>query len=318
MTATTAADYATLIDAETWDFIRRSESWYPPETATAPIQRQREIYDAMCRAFHRSHPQGVTARDAAMGGVPCRIYETAKAAAATVLYLHGGGFVVGGLDSHDDICAEICAATGYRVVSAAYRLAPEHPHPAQFDDALAATRAVAAHYGGPIVLAGDSVGGNLAAAVCHATRGEALGLRGQVLIYPCLGGDPTQGSYLIHANAPMLTRDDVLFYSSIRHAGGVEPAGDVTAAPLCDHDFSGLPPTLIFAAEADPNCDDGPAYAAAITAAGGLAQCRVEPGQVHGYLRARSTVAGARASFDAITQGIAALGRGEFPRQSAL
>lgn len=313
---TTPPDYAKIIDAETWTFIRETESGYPPETATFSIARQRAVYDAMCRVFHRGYPAGIAARNDTLGGVGVRIYEVG-AAAATVVYFHGGGFVVGGLDSHDDVCADICAATGYRVISADYRLAPEHRHPAHFDDAMAATRAVAKTFGGPLVLAGDSVGATLAAAVAHATRGAGLGIIGQMLIYPGLGGDRRSGSYVIHAHAPMLNAADVEFYAGTRFGGGIEPASDPTAAPLHDSDFAGLPPTLIHAAECDPLCDDGAAYAAAITKAGGRARNTIEPGMVHGYLRARSLVARARDSFARITAGISALGQGRWPDSAA-
>ncbi|MBI1217748.1 MAG: alpha/beta hydrolase fold domain-containing protein [Rhodobacteraceae bacterium] len=307
----TAPDYASLIDAETWAFIRDSESWYPPETATFPVARQREIYDAMCRAFFKGYPEGVEAEDRALGGVPCRIYDCGPAA-VTVLYLHGGGFVVGGLDSHDDVCAEICKTTGFRVVAADYRLAPEHLHPAAYDDALAAARATLAAVPGPLVLVGDSAGGNLAAAVAQTLKADRR-LAGQVLIYPGLGGDHDRGSYLTHAEAPMLTRADTLYYAAIRHADGVEPPDDATAAPLWAASFAGLPPTVAFSAECDPLADDARHYCALIAAEGGQAHRVLEPGLVHGYLRARSTVTRARDSFARITAAIAALGAGTWP-----
>ncbi len=305
-------DYRRLLDAQTWAFIEATASCCPPGGATLSPADQRRVYDAMCRAFFRGHPPGVSTGDRPFGGVPCRVYTVAGAMPATVLYLHGGGFVVGGLHSHDDICAEIAGRTGLRVVSADYRLAPEHPHPAAFDDALAAFRAVHAAFGGPVVLAGDSAGGTLAAAVAHAVRAGGPRPAGQVLIYPGLGGDRNAGTYLTHAHAPMLTRDDVFNYAAIRHPGG-EPAGDPRASPLQDTDFSDLPPTVIAAAECDPLAGDGPAYAARIRAAGGRAVCFEDAGLVHGWLRARATVARACAGFDRIVNAIAALARGDWP-----
>ena len=306
-----APDYSHLIDAPTWDFIRRSEASYPPDTASLSIADQRRIYDALCRAFHQGYPPGTTAHDRPFGGVPCRLYP---GAGGTVVYFHGGGFVVGGLHSHDDICAEICATTGLTVVSVDYRLCPEHPHPAAFDDAMAATRAIASECPAPLLLAGDSAGGNLAAAVAQAIgRNGDFGIAGMVLIYPGLGGNPDAGSYLAHAHAPMLTREDVLFYARTRHGSGAEPPADPTFAPLSDTDFTGLPPTLAIAAECDPLADDATAYATRLTAAGTPARAITEPGLVHGYLRARATVPRAAASFARITRTLSAMAKGTWP-----
>lgn len=301
-------DYATLIDAPTWAFIKASEDAYPPDTASLTIAEQRAIYDVLCRSFHRGYPEGVMAEDRLVAGVPCRIFAGASPA---VLYLHGGGFVVGGLESHDDVCAEIRAATGLTVVCADYRLSPEHLHPAALNDALAVAKAMAAE--GPILLAGDSAGGNLCAACAHVLRTDpAIRLLGQVLIYPGLGGDIDAGSYLAHAKAPMLTRDDVIFYAGIRHDGAA-PKADPTVAPLQDTNFANLPPTVTFGAQCDPLCDDAAAYANAIRAAGGLAESITEQGLVHGYLRARHTVPRAKASFARITTALSALATGDWP-----
>lgn len=300
-------DYQTLIDAPTWAFIARTNACFPEDTANRSIADQRRIYNAMCRSFHRGYPSGITAHDQTIAGVPCRIYPGAQ---PTVIYLHGGGFIMGDLHSHDDICAEIRAHTGLTVISVDYRLAPEHKHPAAYLDALAVTRTVAAS--GNCLLAGDSAGASLAASVAHALRHAAvppLGqVLGQVLIYPGLGGNPDQGSYLAHANAPMLTRDDVLFYANIRHENSVPPTDDPTACALHDTDFSGLPPTVVFSAECDPIADDGRDYCAAITAAGGRATWHLEQGLTHGYLRARLSVPRAAASFAKILTALSTLG----------
>ena len=292
-------DYQSLIDAPTWAFIQKTNASYPENTATLSIANQRAIYDRMCADFDTPYPAGVTSHDEPIAGVPCRIYPGAQ---STVLYLHGGGYVVGGLHSHDGVCADIRGATGLTVVAADYRLSPEHKHPAAFDDACSVARHIAEK--GPLILAGDSAGANLAAATCHALRGHPM-IKGQVLIYPGLGGDVNRGSYLTHAKAPMLTRDDVLFYKDIRHDGPA-PEGDPTVSPLQDTDFTNLPPTLAIAAECDPLADDARAYAEKIVAAGGRAQWVVEPGLVHGYLRARKTVPRAASSFARITAAITA------------
>lgn len=299
-------DYQSLIDAETWAFIRATDAAYPPDTASLSIADQRRIYDAMCRKFFKGYPDGILAQDIAIAGVRCRAYPGAQ---PTVIYFHGGGFVVGGLHSHDDVCAEIRQRTGLSVIAVDYRLAPENLHPAAFEDAMAVTRALAG--AAPVVLAGDSAGGNLAAAVSQALYGTGMVL-GQVLIYAGLGGDINAGSYIEHAHAPMLTRDDVVFYTGIRFSGA-PPAQDATAAPLQATDFAGLPPTVAIFAECDPVADDSRTYARRIAAAGGRAHWVEEPGLVHGYLRARSSVARAAASFTRICDAITTLATAEWP-----
>ena len=301
-------DYERLIDEETWAFIRRTAESYPDDAVELSIAEQRRVYNAMCDVFRQARPSGVATEDRSANGVPVRVY-TAGDPTRSVVYFHGGGFVVGGLDSHDDICAEICAQTGYRVVAVDYRLCPENLHPAQFQDSWSATEWVVEEFGDPIVLAGDSAGGNLAASVAHYARGRLDKVLGQVLIYPGLGGDPSKGSYLEHAHAPMLTQEDCLFYEKMR-CGGVVPQDDPTFAPLLDGDFSNLPPTVVFTADCDPLRDDGPAYCDKIVAAGGVAHCVNEMGMIHGYLRARSSVKRAADSFERISVAIEALGQG--------
>jgi acetyl esterase len=309
-------DYTQLIDAETWAFIERTNSFYPADTVEASLAEQRLVYDRMCRAFFAGYPEGVTSGTGAFEQkgmhIPMRVYRPEGDASAVVLYLHGGGFVLGGLDSHDDVCAEICAATGFDVLSVDYRLAPEHKHPAAFDDAFAVFEWLLRRPK-PVVLCGDSAGGNLAAAIAGAVRKSGMQAAGQVLIYPGLGGDMTRGSYVEHAEAPMLTVRDLRFYHDMRGGG----ANDPTAAPLAGTNFSGLPPTVVFTAQCDPLSSDGEAYRDAILAAGGKAAWHEEAGLVHGYLRARHSVARAAESFRRITDAIGAVGRREWPTQLA-
>ena len=300
--------YRDRIDAETWAFVEKVRKFSPPNPADTSVGAQRAAYDAMCRAFAAPYPEGVAARDATADGVRVRIYSAGQPD-RTVIWFHGGGFVVGGLESHDDLCAEICGCTGFRVVAVDYRLAPEHPHPAAFEDCWTVTRWVTRDHGAGVVLAGDSAGGTLAAAVAHHARGRLDGILGQVLVYPWLGDDMDRGSFAEHADAPCLTRADMLYYRQARLGGGPAP----TYAPLTDTDFSGLPPTAIFVAECDPLREDGIAYYENLRAAGVRAHLVEEPGLVHGYLRARHAVQRAAASFERIETAIEALGQGLWP-----
>lgn len=301
------AKYDTLIDAQTWAFIRETESWYPPDAIGLTVADQRGVYNAMCKAFHAGHPPGVAVRDDHLAHIPRRHYRSKADAPVQVLYLHGGGFVVGGLDSHDDVCAEICAGTGFDVTAVDYRLSPEHPFPQDFDDALAAAQAVPK----PMVLVGDSAGGNLCAAVSAALVQRPLG---QVLIYPGLGPATPTPSMATHAHAPMLTAEDSAYYARIRSAQTADILNDPRFSPLRAASFAGLPPTVAISAECDPLADDAAQYCAAIAAAGGHALHIRAQGLVHGYLRARHRVDRAGASFAQIVAMIALLGQGGFPK----
>ena len=307
------ADYGALLDDQIRAYIARTDSYYPPGAVDLTVAEQRAVYDAMCAAFHAGRPDGVKTRDEIWANVPCRRYEMAGAEpAVTVIYYHGGGFVVGGLDSHDDICAEICAATGYRVISVDYALAPEHVFPRCFNDAWDAFDAIARHFPGGTVLAGDSAGGNLAAAVAHHARRYSVQPIGLVLIYPGLGGDQSRGSYVEHADAPHLSVRDLGFYAQVR-SGGADVGDDPRFAPLRDRDFSDLPPCAIVTAQCDPLSSDGAAYRDALAGAGGRALWIEEPGLIHGYLRARGMSDRAAASFGRILAAIRDLGRQEWP-----
>ena len=277
-------DYAALLDEEVKAFLSKVAAFYPDDAVNLSIADQRRLYDAMSAAFDAGRPAGLVVEDCAFAGVSCRVYGPA-APRGTLLYCHGGGFVVGGLDSHDSICAELSIAAHLRVVAVDYRLSPEHPHPADFEDALRVFDVLAGSADGPLVLAGDSAGGNLVAAVAHARRGTGR-LKGQLLIYPGLGGGPDLPSYKTHAHAPGLSTRDMAYYMAMR-AGGEDKANDPTFAPLKDRDFSGLPPTVVITAECDPLSSDGDAYVSALRAAQVPALWVEEKGLVHAYLRAR-------------------------------
>jgi acetyl esterase len=303
------ADYGLLLDDEVRAYIARGAEFYPPHAVDLDIAQQRAVYDDMCAAFHAGRPEGVEVWDEPYGGVPCRRYEAGKTD-VTVIYYHGGGFVVGGLHSHDDVCAELCARVRVRVISVDYGLAPETVFPGCYNDTKAAFDAIALAYPQTLLSAGDSAGGNLAAAVTHHARGQ---IAGQILIYPGLGGDPTKGSYIEHANAPELTTKDMLFYQTVRTGGTPPPTDDPRYAPLQDTDFAGLPPTVIITAECDPLASDGESYRNAILKAGGQAVWFNEAGLVHGCLRARGMSARGAAFFDRVANAVDALAKGSWP-----
>ena len=310
--------YETLLDDEIKAFIEKTEASYPADMTGATVDEQRAAYNAVCAVFDAGHPDGVTASDGQIEAngrrIPFRRYEMAGGdTGAEILYFHGGGFVVGDLESHDSICAELCAGTGHALTAIDYALAPEHSWPSDHEDALAAFAHVAGQFDGPVVLAGDSAGANLCAGICHVSRGATPAPAGQVLIYPGLGPDLTRSSFVEHANAPMITTADTKFYKNIRSGGDDAMFSDPRAMPLIDPDHASLPPTVIFAAQCDPLSVDGPEYEAAIRAAGGKAVCFTEKGLVHGYLRARHMSSKAADSFTRITNAIGALGRCEWP-----
>ncbi len=302
-------DYGQLLDDEVRAYIARGAEFYPPDAVDLDVTQQRAVYDDMCAAFHAGRPEGVQTWDEPYGGVPCRRYEVGNRE-DTLIYYHGGGFVVGGLHSHDDVCAELCARTGLRVISVDYGLAPETVFPGCYNDAKAAFDAIALAFPNKILMSGDSAGGNLAAAVTHHTRDRVTG---QILIYPGLGGDPTKGSYITHANAPELTTRDMAFYQTIRTGGVRPPVGDPRYAPLHDTDFSNLPPTVVVTAECDPLASDGATYRDVIVAAGGQAVWFNEAGLVHGCLRSRTMSARGAVFFDRVSDAVDALAKGNWP-----
>jgi len=306
--------YADLIDDETWDFIDKTNASYPENAVKLSSTEQRKLYDTMCEQFWAPHPPGVVTSDSgietATHTIPIRQYHLeGSEPKAQILYFHGGGFLVGGLQSHDDVCAELCAATGFVVTSVDYRLAPKHIFPAAHEDAVAAFNFVTTESRLiPVILAGDSAGGNLAASVAHVTREFAVKPIGQVLIYPGLTHDLSSQSYVEHANAPELSTADVEFYRELV-TGGVDHSKNPKCAPLGDSDFSGLPTTYTFGAACDPLLDDSRIYCEKINAAGGEAYFTEEAGLVHGYLRARHSVKRASDSFKRIIQACKALER---------
>ena len=293
-----ATDYSKLIDKETWAFIERTNSYYPPDTVDYTIGQQRAIYDRMCREFFAGYPEGVTAETSAIAeedhDIPIRTYRNKTPDdAALVLYYHGGGFILGGLESHDDVCAELCKRTGYEVVSVDYRLAPEAPWPAAPDDCEAAARWVAespAALGRSVtslVLCGDSAGGNLAIVTAMALRDAPAKVPAiaQIPFYPAADMSQPYPSYEEFADGYLLTRDGMDWFGAA-YAAETE---HVRTSPL-KGDLAGLPPALVVTASLDPIRDQGRAYAAALARAGVPVIFREAKGQIHGFITIRKAI----------------------------
>ncbi len=225
------------------------------------------------------------------GEVPVRLYAPDVAGPLpVVVYLHGGGWAVGSLDSFDALCRRLANRTGALVVSVAYRLAPEHPFPAAVEDAETAVRWAHAHApelgADPtrIAVAGDSAGANLATVIARRLRdagGPELAL--QALMYPAL--DPTLASESCQALGEdyMLSRSDMAWFWEL-YLSGADPEHP-DAAPARAAELSGLAPAYVLTAEYDPLRDEGEAYAAQLEAAGVATTLRRWPGAVHGFVR---------------------------------
>lgn len=283
-------------------FHKRCEDFYPADAVDADIGQQRAWYDALCAAFDAPPPEGMVKQDRLVAGrIPVRRYCPARVRSQTRLfYIHGGGFVVGSLDSHDAICAEISEAAGAELVSVDYRLSPEHVWPAAFDDCWAVLVELLLE-NRPVVVIGDSAGGNLAAGIVLNARDEGLkGIAGQALVYPGLGGDLVSGSYAAMAEAPGLSTADVAYYREVYKA----PEDAAHAFPLRAENLAGLPPAFITGAYFDPLRDDARAYAARLILSGVPVEYREERQMIHAWLRARFMSEGARAGFAALCDAV--------------
>lgn len=227
-------------------------------------------------------------RDEEAGGVSVRVYEP-EDARGTIAYLHGGGWVLGNLESVDAVCRALAREAGARVVSIDYRLAPEHPFPAGLEDALAATRAVDAD-----VVAGDSAGGNLAAVVARRLR-EQLEL--QVLIYPVTDAGVNTPSYSEFDERYGLTAAAMRRFWNLYLDGADGLAAD--ASPLRAGDLDGVAPAYVITASHDVLRDEGEAYAAALERAGVPVTLNRVQGAIHGFWRWQTTAIARAAVRDA-------------------
>jgi acetyl esterase len=225
------------------------------------------------------------------GAIPVRVYTPdGEGPFPVVAYLHGGGWVFMGIETHDWICRRLANASGAVVVSVEYRLAPEHPFPAPLDDCMAVTHWLAEHAGevgadpARLAVVGDSAGGNLAAAVALASRApDGPRIVAQVLVYPACDAACATPSFVQNAEGYLLTASTMRWFWD-QYLGPEGNPDDGYASVLRAPDLAGLPPTLVVTAEFDPLRDEGEAYAGHLRAAGVDATVRRYDGMVHGFL----------------------------------
>lgn len=268
-----------------------------PPMHAGTVEQARATMDRAAPTLDFEPRAGVSVRNTtvqgAAGPLRARVYTPLSlrgaAAAAGLVYFHGGGWVVGSLDSHDRVCRVLADEAGVVLVAVDYRLAPEHPFPAAADDAIAAARAILADAGAfgidpaRLAVAGDSAGGNLSAVVAQALRDDARRPVLQVLVYP--GTDMTRSmrSHGQFRDSYFLSKDASDWYLE-RYMGKSGAERDPRASPLFASDLSRLPPALVITAGFDPLRDEGRAYADKMAAAGVTVEHVCVEGMPHGFL----------------------------------
>jgi len=234
------------------------------------------------------------------GGLGARLYASRRDRRDPLLvFYHGGGYVKGGIDESDVFCRRLAIATRHAVVSVDYRLAPEYPFPAAVDDAIASAAWLSSHANelgartGPLVLSGESAGGNLAAVTCSRARADSrMAIRSQVLLQPVLDFTLSCASMALSASECLVPRDDLEWYYRMYYGGSDRKSPDVS--PLFAPDLAGLPAALIVTAEYDTLRDEGAKYVGLLQSAGVDVRCTCYPGMVHGFQQMAGLVTAAQ------------------------
>jgi acetyl esterase len=309
------------LDARTQHALALMKRAGRPPLDQLPVARARREYASFPRVFE-DQPGTLLRRieDDAIAGpagpLPIRIYhadhaddlQSRRGPSPVLVYYHGGGGVIGDLDTHDGLCRMLAAALEGVVVSVAYRVGPEHPFPAAPDDALAAfrevTRRAAALGGDPrrIAVGGDSMGGCLAAVVCQRARDDGEPVpAAQWMLYPATDRIAHGESRRLFGHGFLLT-ETLLAWFMERYLAGADPA-DPRVSPLRHPELRGLPPAVLVTAGFDPLHDEGRAYADALAAAGVQVRYRCREGLVHGFAQMTGAVPEARrAVLDAVDE----------------
>jgi acetyl esterase len=311
-----------ILDVDAQLLVRAAAVTGHKESAELGVEGAR---DEMERSIPIVDFRGVPARvsDRAIpgpaGSLRVRIFQprSQRAPRPILVHFHGGGFVVGSLDSYDGICRMLAREADAVVVSVDYRLAPEHKFPAAVEDAVAATRWVIANAaalgGDPHVVAvgGDSAGGNLAAVVAQQTRGDAVRPMFQLLVYPAVDMTCSMPSHRLFREGYVLTERTIQWYLG-NYLNREDEKRDPRASPLFARDLRGLPPAFVLTAGFDPLRDEGRAYAEKLEAAGVPVRLSCVMGSIHGFYSFGGVFAHARRAVD---ESVIAL-RGAFERVS--
>lgn len=268
------------------DRIRRADR--PPLHAMAPAAA-RAAYVAAAEVLEPPRAKLPRVEDLVIAGRPARLYAPAEGRLPAMLYLHGGGFVVGGLETHDSLCRQLALRSGGAVVALDYRLAPEHPFPAAVDDTWAALEWLAAHGGeigvdaSRLAIGGDSAGGTLAAVGAIHARDRGLTLALQLLITPGTTAHADTASHRLFAQGFLLDAAAIAWFFDhyIPHAH----RRDWRFAPLEADDLDGVAPACLLLAECDPLVDEGLAYGDRLRAAGVPVQLEIGRGMTHDFIK---------------------------------
>jgi acetyl esterase len=275
---------------------------------TLDIEARRAAFANLLR-FCAPGPRIAGVEDIAVAERTVRLYRPAARSATAMVFLHGGGLVAGSLETHDALCHTLAAASGCNIFAVDYRLAPEHPFPAAFDDTLAALEWIfkqAPAYGiERIGLGGDSAGGTLAAATAAEWRmQEKPDLAFQLLLCPILdfaGETPSR-----HAFASPVLDQATLDHDIKLYAAGRVGADDPRVSPSRATDFSGLPPTFLHTAQCDPLRDEGGAYADKLRVAGVEVHNTCHAGMPHLFYALSSVIPAAKTAVTAIGADLSA------------
>lgn len=274
--------------------VERLQRAAPPPGTVLDVAAMRAQYRGAPALTGLPLDRRVYVQPASAGGVPARRYLPPGGGRGTLVWFHGGGFVMGDLDTHDPLCRALAAGADRRVLSVAYRLAPEHPFPAAVDDALRAWHWAVAHEPGPHLVGGDSAGGNLAAVVAQFAPRSATPAPPafHALLYPVVDMLGEWRSLSLFGRGFLLTEEGLQACADLYMPPGTDRA-DPRLSPLRG-DLAGLSPALVVTAGFDPLRDQGPAYAAALRAAGVPATEWCETGLLHGFADVAGVVPQAR------------------------